>query len=172
MAASGLATTKVVLAAKPLPNLAKRLDMNIKPDFRIAGGTLLITPRVNYLTFKALWGKDLLDSVEAGTAVIELEGCLATRFRYPGGEPDADDACLADTLEMCNAYEVENSSWLKRVQDALPKSDRPSNRSILSKRHFVFTFFSTSFECLADGLNVDVSFKPFSDIIAACYTPR
>ncbi len=167
VAASGLADVDFTLAGKPTTNFARPLGLSIKPDLRIAGGVLLVTPQAKYLVFKALWGEDILDSVEAGTAVIELQGCWATRFRYSGGEPEADDACLADTLEICNAYEVQNSSWLQRVQGALPRN----SRRLPSMRHFVFTFFSTSFECLAEGLNVDVRFKPFAEIAAPLYAP-
>jgi hypothetical protein len=170
VALSGVGIADLTTAANLAPNRARRLDIDFKPDFRAAGGVLLIAPHATYLTYRALWGEEIVDSVEAGTAVIELKGCVATRFRYPGGEPEAGDACLADTLEICNAYEVEDSSWLQCVRQALPQSLRQSQQP-LNTRHFVFTFFPTSFECLADSLSVDVWFEPFSEIAASLYAP-
>lgn len=165
VAASGLGSNVLALGAdpKPVPNLAKRLNLEIRPDYRSNGGVLVIRPRGKFLTFNALRGKDILNSVEAGTAVIELKGCQKTRFRHPGGEPNAADASLADALDLCEIYEVENSTWLQGVQSTLPKRSRTQPKV----RHFVFTFLSTSFECLADGLNVKTSAKPFLEIVAS-----
>jgi hypothetical protein len=170
-AASGMGTAGLAWAAKTSLNRTKPLELDVMPDFRSSGGVLLDTPLAAYLIFKSLWVKKPADVAEAGTAVIELKGCLATRFRYPGGEPEAEDACLADSLECCRAYEVENSSWLQRVVRTLPRSHRQTKGGLGSTRHFVIAFFPNSFECLARDLGVEVRTEPFSVIAASLFAP-
>jgi hypothetical protein len=115
--------------------------------------------------FKALWLDGSRDFSCAGTAVVELRGCVATRFRYPGGEPNANDAHLTTALELCRAYEVKNSTWLKRVKGA-------SSNESSAFGHFAFTFVSTSFECVAKEMIVSVKREPFGVIYAGLNAPR
>lgn len=68
------------------------------------------------------------------------------------GHPRADRG-----LEAFSAFEVKNSSWirqLERMNSVRPYHDRV--RFFESKRHFIFAFHDSTFECIANGFDVSM----------------
>ncbi len=160
-AASAIGTGDLAFAAKAAHNQMHQIDLQLAPHPNEAGVVYLDSPLGDFVTFRAV-GTGRLAAEELGTAVIELKGCVAKRIRYPGGEPHAVDAWLADTPESCCVFTVQNSTWLQSYTRQQPVRTRNSLRGM---QHFVFTFTGNSFECLARDLDVDVWDGPYTDIL-------
>jgi hypothetical protein len=75
--------------------------------------------------------------------------------------PPNDEALLghplaARGLSHYGAYEVIDSSWIRKLERMNSVHDRhDSSRFFKDKRHFVFTFHDSTFECIARGFEVE-----------------
>jgi len=61
-------------------------------------------------------------------------------------------------LEPYGVFEVQNSSWLRKLEkmnSVHPYHDK--ERFMENMKHFVFSFHDTTFECIAEGFNVEVA---------------
>ena len=97
----------------------------------------------------------------------ESEGMAVAcvRFKWPSAHmfgPPNDEAFsghpLADRgLHPYAVFEVRNSSWirkLERMNSVHPQHNRERFHDGI--RHFVFAFHDSTFECIADGFQVEV----------------
>jgi hypothetical protein len=87
------------------------------------------------------------------------------RFKWPSAHtfgPPNDEAFSGHPLAARGLYpyavfEVHDSSWirkLERMNSVHPCHNR--ERFLEGRRHFVFAFHDSTFECIADGLEVEV----------------
>lgn len=99
-------------------------------------------------------------SPESGGMAV---ACL--RFNWPSAHmfgPPNDEAFSGHPLEPRGlhpyaVFEVHNSSWirkLERMNSVHPRHDQ--KRFLDGRRHFVFAFHDSTFECVADGFDVEV----------------
>jgi hypothetical protein len=100
---------------------------------------------------------------DVGTALIEFEGCLLTKFGYPNDEAQPGHP-LYKNIEKAggcyDAYEVKNSYWVKEVETQNKVSFPEFS---INKRHFIIFFHDSSFECLANDIKVQVIEKPYKN---------
>ncbi|GAA5505754.1 hypothetical protein [Novipirellula caenicola] len=177
IAAAGMTATSVLSAAddekieEPAAAatgpLAK-LTLGVKPSIDALGAVVVPRARNTYVSFHATqFGEDGNPSVN-GTAVLEFAMCVERKFRSKGDEATAEHAIDLESLDVCECYEVLESSWANKWNQ-LPDSNSDSEPRV---RHFIFTFLgycpgvcsgTMHFECLATDVNAhflgDTSFE-------------
>ena len=100
---------------------------------------------------------------DAGLAIVELVWCSITKFGYPNDEAWSH---IPRTRGLAyGVFEVLNSSWIAELtrlnRFGFPNTPEPTN-----KRHFMFLFHDSSFECIARELRVEVLQEKFSAAFA------
>src|SRR5262245_7316578 len=91
-------------------------------------------------------------------AVVSFRRCSAHMFGPPNDEA-FDGHPLADRgLRPYGVFEIKGSSWvrkLERMNSVHPNHDK--HRFMKGRKHFVFSFHDTTFECVAEGFAIEVS---------------
>ena len=91
-------------------------------------------------------------------AIVKFEGCYAHLFGPPNDEALSGHALYKRGLKPYSAFEIENSSWVKeyeRMNSVHPRHDKDAFKK--GKRHFIFTFHDSTFECIARDFKVEVT---------------
>jgi hypothetical protein len=129
------------------------LDVGLYPERDAPEPTLLQSRERAILVFAATARDE-----RAVTAVAEFTGCLATRFGYPDDEALPGHPLYRNGLRCYLVSEVLHSSWLRQVyQQHL--SVFPHDPA-WEQRHFVITLHRSTFECLAENINITVTNDP------------
>lgn len=92
----------------------------------------------------------------APVAVVMFRGCYAHMFGPPNDEAFDGHPLFSRGLKPYRVYEVENSSWLRRLERM--NAVHPSHdtaRFLANKKHFVFAFHDSTFECIAKGFEIE-----------------
>ena len=180
--AGGMSLIPAAFAAYATPaDHIKKLVFTVKPSLAAGGAVVVPTKHLMFLTFPAV----SVDGHGAGRAVIELQGCVWKDFHYTSQSSNLPEV---DHLELCEIFEVGNSSWAKMFQPAVPASapvviaaKQPigSNKKINaaqnkidpasppppSLRHFIFTFIETTFSCVAKDVRVELRHDSFPETL-------
>jgi hypothetical protein len=133
----------------------------------VSGAVLIETESWTVLTFNAMRPADKIYGgpymTNAGTAIFRFQRCLATRFGYPNDE--ARDGIPRFKGTSYGIYEVQNSSW---VRDTIKDNRRcfPKTGDDYIARHLAFMFHDSTFECLTDDFEFEVSMEPYATILA------
>jgi len=143
----------------------KVVEMNfgLCPEAAVSGALLLQTENSACLTFNAQRLRADGYSEDAGTAIVELVGCSTTKFGYPNDEALGGHPLYAKGLVSYGIYEVLNSSWVEEQA----KQNRvcfPDRTKMSGKRHFIFVFHDSTFECLARDLKITLCNDPYESI--------
>jgi len=91
-------------------------------------------------------------------AGLRFIGCYAHMFGPPNDESIAGHPLYDRGLNPYGAFEVLESSWIRRLEkmnSVHPYHDR--HRFLANKRHLVFSFHDSTFECIAAGLEVETA---------------
>jgi hypothetical protein len=91
-------------------------------------------------------------------AVVAFEPCLAHMFGPPNDETISGHPLGGRGLGPYGVFQIENSSWLRKLEEmnsVHPYHDR--ERFLAKWKHFIFSFHDTTFECIAEGFEVDVA---------------
>jgi hypothetical protein len=144
------------------------LDLGILPEAAISGAVLFETEQSTTLTFNAMRYINELDSdgdrrlTDAGTAIFRFKRCIATRFGYPNDEARWEIPRFKNT--SYGIYEVRNSSWIRdTIRDN--RYQFPDTKDNYVKKHLLFTFHSSTFECLTDDFEFEVSIAPYDELL-------
>ena len=176
----GAGVASPALAAKPKAKKAQKatpkppaekptqLKLGFGPDPFTAGAVLIVTSFGDFVTFPAL-AKDKSGAFgRVGTAVVQLIGCQAKTFTYSTADTLAELPRFYGDLDPGAIYEIKNSAWLAQVTSGASadaksnsKSKQKSNVKTRPLKHFVFTFFETTFQCCAEGLRSEIRTDPF-----------
>ncbi|MEO1246213.1 MAG: hypothetical protein AAFX56_11085 [Pseudomonadota bacterium] len=145
----------------------RELELPFIPDTGAPNPVLLQTDDSAALLFGARQlMKDGGPSQVVGNAVVEFGQCHATRFGYPNDEAMAGIPRF-DGLSY-GACEVSNSSWIEEIRQ-LNKKSFPDAPYLVNAKHFVFVFHDSTFECVADGLNVDFNHELWEQLWPRVY---
>lgn len=89
-------------------------------------------------------------------ACVRFTWPLAHMFGPPNDEAFSGHPLAERGLHPYAVFEVQNSSWIRNLERM--NSVHPShNRAIFEgRRHLVFAFHDSTFECIADGFEVEV----------------
>ena len=145
------------------------LKLGIYPEAAVSGAVLIQTESSTFLTFNAMRPTDKISphggyfKTNAGTAIFQFKGCSATRFGYPNDEARSGIPRLKDTAY--GIYEVLNSSWMRDIiRDN--RYQFPNTTDDYISKHLVFGFHDSTFECLTDDFEFEVSIEPYDKILA------
>lgn len=139
------------------------IDLGITPEASVSGAMLLQSEESAYLIFNAMRNTDRpfrhgeftgFYKESAGTAVVELVGCVITKFGYPNDEGWSKKPLTKDC--SYGVFEVKNSSWRNSLLGA---AERP-------EKHFLFLFHDSSLECIASNLRIELSMEPYGKVFA------
>ena len=98
------------------------------------------------------------DSEGYPVAVVRFDRPYAHMFGPPNDEAFYGHPLAKRGLESYAVFEVRDSSWLRRLErmnSVHPYHDR--ERFMADRRHFVFAFHDTMFECIAQGYTVEIT---------------
>ena len=126
-------------------NRIVEVDLGVRPEAGVSGAVLLQTEENAHLLFNASDG---------GLAIVQFTRCLLTRFGYPNDEARWGIPRYART--SYGIYEVESSTWIEEVV-RLNRLRFPNTRDDYVKKHYLFAFHDSTFECLADGVKIERS---------------
>lgn len=138
------------------------LDLGCVPEAAISGAVLVQTERTTLLTFNAMRIGEDGQRHRAGTALVEFPGCQVTQFGYPNDEALDGHPLWGSVLDAYAVFEVLNPSWARRLEE--------QNRKVFpgtghwNLRHFIITFHDSTFECLAEGVELRVVDEPYERI--------
>jgi hypothetical protein len=97
--------------------------------------------------------------------VVEISVCVASQFGYPDDEALAGHPLYPFGLEPYCAYEVLNSPWLQTLaiqnQHTFPSFDFAKGR-----RHFIFSFHDSTFECIGKDFKVTIAKQPYAEVVS------
>jgi hypothetical protein len=145
----------------------EKLKLGVRPEAAVSGAVLLQSEYSTYLTFNAQKETDKPSpyggfyTTDAGTAIVEFQGCLISKFGYPNDEAAMGIPKYKDFgYDIC---EVKNSEWIKELE-TLNSYSFP-NTSYAGFRHFIIFFHDSTFECVARDIMLNLSSQQFSVII-------
>ena len=139
--------------------------IGFEPEAAVSGPVLLQTDYRAFLTFNAVKMISHGTRNTAGTGIIELIKCHATKFGYPNDEALPGHPLYLQGLTCYGVFEVLGSSWI-RQQTEQNRVSFPNTPDDSASRHFVFTFHDSTFECIAADLQASLSAEPYHEIIA------
>jgi hypothetical protein len=145
------------------PDTITELDLGVVPEAAVSRPMLLQTDYRTVLTFNAMKHTPDKRVTSVGTAIVEFERCLVTKFGYPNDEALQGHPLYQRGLAFYSCYEVLNSSWLAEI-DAQNRQAFPDSTGS-PVRHFVFTFHDSTFECLAADLKLTLSDEPTATLL-------
>ncbi len=114
------------------------------------------------LTFNAISDGQLL------TATFCFKRCLATRFGFPNDEARWSVPRFRGI--SYGIYEVKGSAWLAEKVGENQHSF-PDTTAEMFGRHLVFAFHDSTFECLTQDYEYELSAAPYRDIFAKIIEP-
>jgi hypothetical protein len=90
-------------------------------------------------------------------ARIRFNWPAAHLFGLPNDEAFDGHPLAARGLHPYDVFEVHSSSWIRKVEGMNSVHPRHNRERFLDGlRHFVFVFHDSTFECIADGFDVQV----------------
>lgn len=129
------------------------LNIGCWPEAAVSGPVLLQTEVSAFLTFNAVREGADGKLVDAGTAIVEFKRCSITKFGYPNDEAWSG---IPRTKNLsCGAYEIQNSKWKEQLEN-LNRYSFPETGE-WGGRHFLILFHDSSFECIAQGFEVEIT---------------
>jgi hypothetical protein len=98
-----------------------------------------------------------IDTEGEAVAVVRFKRCSAHMLGPPNDEAFGGHPLAARGLRPYGAFEIKDSSWIRRLEkmNAVHRYHDKS-RFMRDKKHFVFSFHDTTFECVAEGFTVEV----------------
>jgi hypothetical protein len=147
--------TVVELRDAPKPNIGAPLPLVVCDE-----GNLLLA----YLVFERdpAWDGSYVtvvspESEGMAVACVGFKRPSAHMFGPPNDEAFSGHPLATRGLHPYGVFEVHDSSWirkLERMNSVHPCHNR--ERFLQGRRHFVFAFHDSTFECVAGGLEVEV----------------
>lgn len=106
------------------------------------------------------------ESTAEPAAVVRFKRPYASMFGPPNDEAFSGHPLAKRGLRPYGAFEVVGSSWVRKLErmNAVHPRHRPEHFS--SYRHFILAFHDTTFECVAEGYEVEVGRGPLTELIA------
>jgi hypothetical protein len=102
---------------------------------------------------------------KASLCLVTFKGCASAKLGHPNDEAQRGHPLAGRGLKGYSAQIVKNSPWLKEV--AKTNSAHPHNDAKVWTllNHYVFWFHDSTFECLAESYEVEVSAETMPDLL-------
>lgn len=100
--------------------------------------------------------KDPASALPESHALVEFKRCVSAKLGSPNDEVFTGHPLAGKGMEPYSAQLVKNSRWLAELQTI--NSVHPGYRPELwgQRHHYVFWFHDTTFECIAEGFEVEL----------------
>lgn len=100
--------------------------------------------------------KDPASEQRESLALVEFNRCISAKLGSPNDEAFAGHPLAGKGLEAYSAQLVKNSRWLAELQkiNSVHRGYRPD--AWQQRNHYVFWFHDTTFECIAEDLEVEL----------------
>ena len=98
-------------------------------------------------------------------ALIEFRPCQSYMFGAPNDEAFDAHPLASRGLQPYGVFEIENSSWIRQLEQM--NSVHPLHRGgwLQRVRHFVFAFHDSTFECVARNFTVSKHSGPLESLL-------
>jgi hypothetical protein len=83
------------------------------------------------------------------SSVLVFRQCFAIHFGLPNDHAFATHPLAERGLQPCGAFQVENSSWIRALEERNRGHQRHDPKLFAQLRHWVWTFHDTVLECAA-----------------------
>jgi hypothetical protein len=91
-------------------------------------------------------------------AVVKFNLCTAHMFGPPNDEALSGHPLAERGLGPYGVFEIKNSSWIRKIEKINAVHPYHDMHCFMeNKKHFVFSFHDTTFECVAEGFTIEVS---------------
>src|SRR5690606_37185003 len=97
-------------------------------------------------------------TTERPIAIVEFAVCYDLMFGAPNDEAFQGHPLANRGLDPYGAFEVQNSSWIRQLERMNSVHPYHKPERFWTRRHFIFTFHDSTFECVADGFQVEETF--------------
>jgi hypothetical protein len=87
-------------------------------------------------------------------ALVTFDICYAHMFGPPNDEAIAGHPLHRRGVVPYGAFEVLDSSWIRKLERMNSVHPRHRPERFLNRRHLIFTFHDSTFECVCDGFQV------------------
>ncbi len=144
----------IPLAGVPQSDVGAPLPTIVADDYRLVLEYLVSEPDPEWDgTYANVVGAD----TDGTVALIRFHRPYAHMMGAPNEEAIAGHPLSDRGLEPFAAFEIKQSSWIRQLEkmnSVHPYHDR--ERFLESKRHFVFVFHDSTFECIAHSFEVSI----------------
>ena len=90
--------------------------------------------------------------------IVQFKHCAAHFFGPPNDEAFSGHPLAQRGLRPYGVFEIKNSSWIRKLEKMNAVHPyHETHRFMENKKHFVFSFHDTTFECVAEGFTTKVS---------------
>ncbi len=103
-------------------------------------------------------------------AVIEFTQPYATQLGPPNDEAISGHPLYGKGLRPYDAFEVQRSSWIRRLERMNAVHPRHDPGVFDSLRHFIFTFHDSTFECVSDGYRASLHTRSRESVVVDAVT--
>lgn len=87
-------------------------------------------------------------------AIVRFERCYAHYFGMPNDEAFEGHPLASRGLEPYGAFEIQRSSWIRRLERMNSVHHLHSAKEYETLRHLIFAFHDETFECVCKGFDV------------------
>ena len=98
-------------------------------------------------------------------AIVRFALCYAHVLGPPNDEAFEGHPLASRGLSPYGAYEVENSSWIRRLERMNSVHPYHHPEKFWKRRHIVFAFHDSTFECVCDRFEVKLYHGSISSIL-------
>lgn len=91
-------------------------------------------------------------------AIVKFKHCTAHMFGPPNDEAFSGHPLAERGLGPYGVFEIKDSSWVRKLESMNTVHPYHNKlRFMENKKHFIFSFHDTTFECVAEGFTIEVS---------------
>lgn len=89
-------------------------------------------------------------------AIVEFERYASFMFGNPNDEAFHGHPLYERGLHPYGVFEIENSSWLRKLERMNSVHEHHKPERFWKRKHFVFAFHDSTFECVAENFEVSI----------------
>lgn len=98
--------------------------------------------------------------------IIKFKRCTVHMFGPPNDESFSGHPLASRGLGSYSVYEVVNSSWIRTLEKMNSvHSNHNKARYMEGKKHFIFSFHDSTFECIAREFEIEVTVGTIKNMI-------
>lgn len=102
----------------------------------------------------------------AKLCLVTFKQCASAKLGHPNEDVQPAHPLASRGFQPYTAQIVKNSPWLKEIAktNSVHPQDDPTSWKALN--HYVFWFHDSTFECLAESYEVEVTSEPMSELLS------